>query len=34
MLDPISDVRGTAEYRLDAATELVRRAVVELAVAP
>jgi CO/xanthine dehydrogenase FAD-binding subunit len=34
VLDPIGDVRGTAEYRLDAATELIRRAIVELTVAP
>jgi CO/xanthine dehydrogenase FAD-binding subunit len=32
-LEPISDVRGTAEYRRDAAVELVRRAIAELAVA-
>ena len=33
-LDPISDVRATAEYRRDAAVELVRRAIAALAVAP
>jgi CO/xanthine dehydrogenase FAD-binding subunit len=30
-LEPISDVRGTAEYRRDAAVELVHRAIAELA---
>jgi CO/xanthine dehydrogenase FAD-binding subunit len=33
-LDPISDVRSTAQYRRDASVELVRRAIVELAVRP
>ena len=33
-LDPISDVRATAEYRRDAAVELVRRAIAALTVTP
>ena len=30
-LHPIDDVRGTADYRTDAAAELIRRAILELA---